>query len=242
VSGKLCSSGQRFVWRLHGGLQRNLHGRRALRAQSPDSNPDDHADADDYADPDQHTNPDQHADPDDHADAHRNRHQHTCGERLLSVQRFLRRSDRRHVRRVRCGVWGDLRRRGSLRLSHANADDCGNQHPASDRDGDTDSDAAPNADGDSGADEFTHLYADSDQSPHADANSDRDTDTKRDAGCYPHPHVDSFVDDGSNAHCNGDEHGNADAHKRSNGDTDTNANRVCRRLYYGSAGNGRRCT
>ena len=113
VSDKLCSAYKRFVRRLLGGRRGQLRGRRPLRAQHSDRNPNRHVNPDCYVNP--HCYPNVHLNLDRDtdaasADSHRNRNQHSWGERLLSVRRLLRGSNRGRMRRMRHRVWSVLRR------------------------------------------------------------------------------------------------------------------------------------
>jgi hypothetical protein len=85
-----------------------------------------YANPDDYPDADRDPNANEHADP----------NQHPWGNRLLSVCRLLRRSNRRHVWWVCRGVWCVLRRR--LAVPRFNSDCHGN--PNNDGDGNEDTD------------------------------------------------------------------------------------------------------
>jgi len=194
VPGKLCRADYRFLRRLCGGLGRQLHQQRPLRAQYPDTDPDDHANAD----ADNHADADQHADTVGDTDTDRNRHKHARSERLLSVCGLLRGTNRRHMRRVSRGIWGDMRRRGGVHRSNANADVYGNPHP------DTDGDTNGYAD--------TDLQSDSNQYP--------DSNTHCDIDCYTHLYADCVDDDGFHADRDRDEHGYVDTPRHSNGDPD----------------------
>ena len=184
VSGKLCSPRRRFVRRLHGGLRRRLHQRRALRAPYPDTNRNDHADTQ----PDDHADADQYDDSDEYADSQRNRHKHTWGERLLSVRRLLRGSDRRYVWRVPRGVWSVLYGRRAVHLSNAAA--C---HPDADPNSDQNDNRHSCAHSDPDGDAYAHQHPQRYSYPHINqyAPSDRDrhpdryAHTKPDCHAYP---------------------------------------------------------